>query len=125
MNGPTRLVELVVWRIPSLAPVLAEHLADMGSELLPHPFFSDVMRWAAHQARLDSDSRDLHELLAVLEEAWDQGDPEVLDLISTSFLEMTPLPGEEGAEIREWLPPMLRRQLERIEGLAGTDDADT
>jgi hypothetical protein len=57
------------------------------------------------------DGSRLSEFLEVLEDAYISGGDEIENLVSVSFLEHLPRPGEPGSEIRERLGPALRRQL--------------
>lgn len=111
-------VRTLVDQFPSLKPLLDEHLADNFGELLPHVFFGDVVIWILSlfaSARLDPDSssgRELAEVLQLLEETYSGGDDELQELLSVSFLESLPRPGEDGSDMREWLGPSLTRQLQ-------------
>lgn len=99
----------IAWRIPALRASLDEHLDDNEGEILPHPLMSAYERWA-EKAVKDGDPR-LTEFLEILEEAYRAGGEEVENLISVSFLEHLPRPGEPGSEIRERLGAALQKQL--------------
>lgn len=106
------LLGALAWRFPPLREVLDEHLADNDGEILPHPLMSHYERWAELAVR-DSDP-SLNEFLAFLEHAYASGGDEVEELISVSFLERLPRPGQHASELRELVGPNLRRQLEVI-----------
>ena len=113
-------VRALVDRFPSLQPLFDEHVADNFGELLPHVFFGDIVRWvlsllATAKFRPESTSgRRLTAVLQLLEETYSGGDGELQELLSVSFLENLPRPGEVGAEIRDQLGPSLTRQLKVI-----------
>ena len=73
---------------------------------------SEYERWA--ERAIDEDPSTLNDLLGELENAYQSGGEEVEDLISVSFLENLPRPGEAGSQIREMLGPSLHRQLDVI-----------
>jgi hypothetical protein len=107
-------------RFPSLVPLLEEHLNDNFGELLPHIFFGDVVRWAVTLMTMTDAERNLTSLLELrkflsyLESAYSSGNDELQELLSVSFLENLPRPGEDGAAIRKQLGPSLTRQLQII-----------
>ena len=104
---------------PELGAILEEHIKDNLGEILPHVFFGDVARYtsslfpAAPRGGLLL-RRELRDLLDYLEATYSSGDEELRELISVSFLENLPRPGELGAQIREMLGPNLSRQLRVI-----------
>lgn len=106
------LLGALAWRVPALRAPLDDHLDDNEGEILPHPLMSEYERWA--EGALHSDDSRLSEFLEVLEEAYTSGGDEIENLVSVSFLEHLPPPGETGSEIRERLGPALRRQLALI-----------
>jgi hypothetical protein len=82
------LVRELVAEVTDLRPLLRKHLEDNLGEMLPHLFFGDISRWA-----LDQESRPtgaLSRLLSLLEDAFEQGVPEVQELLVVSFLENLP-----------------------------------
>ena len=103
------LLGALAWRFPALRASLDEHLNDNDGEVLPHPLMSDYERWA--EQALHAGEAGVSEFLDVLEDAYRNGGDEVENLISVSFLEHLPRPGEPGAEIRDLLGPLLRKQL--------------
>ncbi len=112
-------VRSTVARFPSLSTLLEEHIKDNLGEMLPHVFFGEVARYilslllAARGGGLPA-RRELRDILSYLEEAYAAGDEELRELISVSFLENLPRPGEAGGEVREMVGPNLRRQLQVI-----------
>jgi hypothetical protein len=63
---PAAFVDWLVGRHPRLAPILEEHLADNGGELLPNVLFADVTRYAADLARRAPDEAEADELQRLL-----------------------------------------------------------
>jgi len=103
---------------PSLELLLKEHVKD-NDEVLPHVFFGDIVRHVVSlilTARKDgpSSSSELTNILDSLEKAYSLGNGEIQELVSVSFLENLPRPGEEGAEIRGIVGPHLKKQLRLI-----------
>lgn len=99
-------------RFPGLMMLLQEHLDDY-EELLPHVFLGDVTRWVAARALPPRDP-EVEQLLAFIEARFAQGGEHEREMISVSFLENLPRPGEPGAELRNQLGPNLLRQLDQI-----------
>ena len=113
-------VRSLVRRFPDLEPLLEEHVADNFGELLPHVFFGDLTRWVlslleptAGPERFERGSQ-LRGILSALEMAYASGDDELEELISVSFLEHLPRPGEHHSEIRSMLGARLSAQLRVI-----------
>lgn len=112
-------VRSMVVRFPGLSALLEAHVEDNRGELLPHVFFGDVTRYVLSLVLAAIDGglpprRELRDILDYLEEAYAGGDAELQELISVSFLENLPRPGEPGAEIRKMVGPNLGRQLHVI-----------
>jgi hypothetical protein len=109
-------VGALAYAIPALRPVLQEHLDDQEGEVLPHLFMADVERWIHLEVvnRPKQSSDVVARVLEFLEEAYALGDPEVTELISVSFLEHLPRPGELGSEVHTMVGPHLRHQLRII-----------
>lgn len=99
----------LVVEVPSLAPVLDEHLADMDDELLPHMFFGDVTRWADEAAADPSKDAELGRLLELLDEGLASGSEEVQDLITVSFLENLE---DDSAVLAKLSPRLTERRAE-------------
>jgi len=97
------LLGALAWNIPPLRQELGEHLVDNHGEILPHVLMADYERWA--ERALESADTLLNDLLTHLEDAYAVGGPEVEELISVSFLEHLPRPGERGAELRDRVGP--------------------
>lgn len=115
-------IEQLVGRYPGLKPIFDEHVSDNFGEVLPHLFFGDLTRYvvakftdtqkgAPEDAKAES---DLRRLLNDLENAYADGQEEIQELISVSFLENLPRPGEEASGVRTWLGPELSAQLDVI-----------
>jgi hypothetical protein len=99
---------------PGLGPVLDEHTKDNLGEILPHLFFGDVTRYVVGLYLRSEVSPELHDILGHLEEAFQRETPDVVELISVSFLENLPRDSEPGAEIRKLLGPSLSKELRAI-----------
>lgn len=107
-------------RFPRLISLLAEHIKDFD-EILPHVFFGSLTRYIVARflaiqrgQGTDEDRRELLDMLEYLEDAYNEGDDDIENLISVSFLEHLPRPEEEGGELRNMLGPTLTRQLKVI-----------
>jgi hypothetical protein len=110
-------VSSMVARFPSLYRLLEDHIRDNAGEVLPHVFFGEVTRYVLSllvAARGEPRRELIGDVLSYLEEAYAAGDEELRELISVSFLENLPGPGESGAEVREMVGQNLRRQLQLI-----------
>ena len=95
----------MVYANPALLDALAIHLEDQHGEILPHVLMGDVVRWV--EASLMSHRDEVLTLLEWLENAYVAGDRDVRNVISVSFLEMLPEPGEPSAGVRTMLGPVL------------------
>ena len=106
------LLGALAWRFNELRQRLDEHLEDNRQEILPHVLMSDYERWA--EAALEQGEPKLQDFLDALEDAYRTGGAEVEELISVSFLEHLPRPGEPQSQLRDLVGPTLRRQLDVI-----------
>ena len=115
-----QVVESLAGCSSGLRVLLEEHSKDNGGEILPHVFFGDLTRYALS---LLPDTRsvgeplqkhELREILNRLEEAYSENDSEITELISVSFLESLPQPGDVGSQIRDLIGPNLKKQLRVI-----------
>ena len=110
-------VRELVDRFPELKPMLDEHLDDNFGSVLPHLFLADVMRFIAATCSSPDAARGkqaVQPILDYLEARFRDGDDKVKELISVSFVEVLPRPGEIGYEIRELLGPELAAEAERV-----------
>lgn len=110
------LINGLVADVPALKSLYDDHVA-FNDELLPHVFFGDVTRFVTGSfARETHGARhDALRVLAILEDAMQQPEPSVENLISVSFAEN--LVGEECLpELRSVLGPRLRTELAYYEG---------
>lgn len=117
MNASTvALIGALAYRFLELRPLLQEHLDDNDGEVLPHLFVADVERWAEGEATAEGNARQaaVQDVLAFLEDAYSTQGEEIEELISVSFLEHVPRPGEPGSLLRSLLGPRLAEQLRRI-----------
>ena len=106
------LLGALAWRFGALRRLLDEHLEDNEYEILPHLLIADYERWA--EAALAEGDPTLQEFLDMLEDAYLTGGDEVEELISVSFLEHLPRPGEPQSQLRDLVGPTLRKQLDVI-----------
>jgi hypothetical protein len=117
---PERLVRILGERFSDVAPIYKEHRESFG-EILPHIFFGELTRWMLSLLEPASGSttaerrQKLRDVLEVLEKSYAEGDEEMREFFSASFLEKLPKPGESGSEIREMLGPRLSEELRAIE----------
>ncbi len=103
-------------RCPWLMSIFAEHLNDQEGEVLPHLYMADVERWAEAEAqRASNASAELAALLDFLENEFAKhAESDVGEVISASFLEHIPRPGELGSELRRLVGPSLAERLRLI-----------
>ena len=102
---------------PVLRPILQEHLDDLSGQVLPHLLIADVERWAEREALAgrSGPGSDLGAVLAATERGFAlEGASDVGELISVSFLEHLPRPGEPGSELRRLIGPRSAAQLSAI-----------
>jgi len=116
-------IERLVQAVPSLMPLYAEHRADYD-EVLPHVFVGDVARYVTRKIAGNESGepggmhhRDAVDILRVLDEALTTADPDLLELVSVSFLENIDWESSEGQSIRSAIGPTLREELLRRENL--------
>jgi len=81
---PAVMIEGLAAQHPDLRLLLDEHMSDNFNELLPHVFFGDVTRWTEAQP---PDSAELHQLLDELDHYLAEGDEDVYNVISVSYIE--------------------------------------
>jgi hypothetical protein len=106
-----RVVDLLRSEVPEFAPEIDEHLEDSG-EALPHVLFGDFSRFVV-AARVAGDAPLVDRCLAFLEEALNDGDAQVRNLVQVSFVEnVGPWDGDAATFIETW-PPNLRKEAER------------
>lgn len=106
------LVGALAWEVPVLRDALHEHLDENDGEVLPHLLMADYERWA--ETAVATDDPRLARLLALLEGAYGSGGAQAQELISVSFLEHLPRPGEPGSELRHMVGPRMAEQLRVI-----------
>jgi hypothetical protein len=106
------LLGALAWQFKELRDRLEAHLEDNNREILPHVLMSDYERWA--ESALERGEPQLSSFLDALEDAYRTGGPEVEELISVSFLEHLPRPGQPLAHLRDLVGPSLRRQIDVI-----------
>ena len=106
------LAGALAWEFPALRPLLQEHLDDNLGEVLPHLFLSDLARWA--QTNVAGQAELVSSVLEWLELTRSMGDTDIVNLIDVSFVEMLPLPGEPGAEVRDLLGTQMAVEAARL-----------
>jgi hypothetical protein len=118
MTDSVSFIHELVAAVPLLALPLAQH-QDEYEELLPHVFMGDVARFAIEQhqrlAAGATDSRTaLETLFAVMERGAAEGSEDVKELISVSFLENLIEELTAPGDLRSYLGPMTRQELQSI-----------
>ena len=100
-------------RMAEAVPVLGERLQEHFSGYrrpLAHAFMGQIV-FDMFELHTSGRSEDVRPLLAFLESEFGI-DEDVDNVISVSFIEMLPEPGERGADIEDLLGPKLRADLE-------------
>lgn len=106
--------ELLIGRVPEVAPVVDEHFAD-NDELLLHILMADVLRFTV-EAYGKGDLRLSQRCLAFVELALLTGDDAVVNAVALSFVEhVGAFPGETPSFIASW-PPALLQEKARQDG---------
>ena len=107
-------VGALVFACPWFSESFQEHV-DFYDGVLPHLFIADVERWAEDQ--FDSGpiqvAGKLDTVLAFLEHGMGVG-PDIAELVSVSFLEHLPRPGEPRSGLRLLVGEKCARQLDVI-----------
>jgi hypothetical protein len=101
------LVDQLLRAEPALDAVLREHIAD-NHELLSHLYMADVTRWLVANGPAAP-------VLAVLEAALIDGDPDVRDVLLGSFVENIEQDDPAYWPLRWALGPALRAALDEQE----------
>jgi hypothetical protein len=119
------LIDRLVARFPGLRAAFDGHLAANFGEVLPHVFMYDVALYAKHLVvastdstdldRASSSNREVQEIFDFFEREFSTGNEEIQGLISVSFLESLPTPGEPGGDLRSLLGPNLSAELRMID----------
>lgn len=107
-------VGALCYRFPVFLPMLQEHLDDYDG-LLPHVLIADVTRWVVQRFHGNASDPMLQEVLDFIEKAFEGAQDEDRELITASFLENLPQPGEANAALRMLLGPALQDQLRVME----------
>src|SRR5262245_25552471 len=103
MTSIDQLLDALVQVSPDIRALRAEHLRD-NDELLPHILFGDLTRWLVEHVPQPT-------VLALIDQAFEDGDAGTKDLIYASFLENIES-GDDYASLREALSPRLRQVWE-------------
>jgi hypothetical protein len=106
----------LIYACDELTPILQEHLDDQDGEILPHLLIADIERWCEAEIEVGTSvSEALRAALDFIEEALNSGvATEVEELISVSFLEHLPRPGDSGDRLREVLGPKTTARLQTL-----------
>lgn len=106
-------VGALCYRFPVFMPMLQEHLND-NDGVLPHVLMADVTRWVVQRFHEDPSDATLRQVLNFIESAYTWAKDEERELITASFLENLPRPGDADATVRALLGPTLLGQLQHI-----------
>jgi hypothetical protein len=97
-------IDDLVAQVPSLQPLLRQHLEDNFGEVLPHVFLGDLTRHVVQEYRKAHDGEanvgveagtPLENVLKAFEDIFAAGNTEISELIVVSFLENLPRPGRK------------------------------
>ena len=103
---------------PEVRLLLEEHLQDNFGEVLPHLLLADVARLTVLLYRQSMESQKaadtLDALLSYIERAFVDGNDEVRELISVSFVENLPSSVEADAGLRTLLGPALSDEFSQV-----------
>ena len=113
------IVPTILATVPEVEPLYREHLKDYD-ELLPHVFFGDLTRFAVDAYKRSKSGESgaaaaLGRLLAVLEDAIAQPDPQLQNLVTVSFLENLFEGGHEYDGVKALLGSNLKRALATLQ----------
>lgn len=106
----TAFVGALCWHVPELLPTMQAHL-DTYEELLPHVLMGDVTRWIVEKFCENPEDELLKKTLEFMEKSFSQGSYDTQEIITVSFLENLPSPGEDGFEVRSLLGRSLQDEL--------------
>lgn len=108
-------VEALVHQFQVLLGVFEQHLEEQRGEVFPHVLMGDVTRWLVGRF-ITSGSSDtlLRDILGFMEQAFDDDEEQVQELLAVSFLENLPRFGEQGFAIRSILGPSMQKELQRL-----------
>jgi hypothetical protein len=94
-----------------------EDLFDLHSfaegVVLPHVFFAMVLDEVVSNYHNPAPAFDTNALFAFLEKCLEGGNPEIVGVITTSFVDDLPWPGQENSGIADELPPLLALEYDR------------
>ena len=115
MNSKTvDFVRALVEKFSILIPVFKEHIEDQNGEVLPHVFLADITRLIINRIqKFGLEDKITRKIIDELETAYMEGNNQIIELISASFLENLPMTGESGAEIRLIVGPHMQEHLRR------------
>jgi hypothetical protein len=109
------LVTALVEAVPALGPVVEEHIESYG-ELLPHVLFGDLTRFVL-AAAAKGDETNVRTILDLLDTGMVSGDPDLVNLISASFVENVGVWDRTMDSFISTWPEHLRTEAERVRNL--------
>jgi uncharacterized protein (DUF433 family) len=120
-------VGALTYTFPVFTPLFQEHLESLEGEVLSHIYMTEAEAWLESEIGTRRDI--VASVFAWLEAQYAEGDPDVRELLSESFIENLPYPGRPHSELRELLGPtmaardaeLLHQARERAERETGTD----
>jgi hypothetical protein len=109
--GARTWVASLVRDYPSLGSIYSDHL-EYHHRVLAHLLFADILRWLI--ALLHSGEHDLaRSFVARVGVDYPGLNTSAQNVVSVSFIEDLPCPGDLGSEIIDWLTPALRVEYEQ------------
>lgn len=112
MTPAERMVTDFVRAFPYFDDICASHSFADGV-VLPHVFFSMVLDEVVAHYLEPSPKFDRSAVFAFLERCLEGGQVEVVEVVTTSFVDDLPWPGQENSDIANELPPLLAREYSR------------
>lgn len=112
MTLAERMVIDFVRAHPHFEDLLASH-SFAEDVVLPHVFFAMVLHETVSDYARQASVIDRSALFEFLERCLESGQSELIEVVTTSFVDDLPWPGQEGADIAHELPPLLAREYAR------------
>lgn len=100
----------LIAEVPSIGPLVSEHLADADGELLIHLLMADLLRFTVRE--FHEGDRDISKsCLSVVDRALRFGDDALTNAVAVSFVENAGLEDGETPEFIATWPQNLRQEL--------------
>lgn len=116
------LLGSIFYKVKEARPVLQNHVFD-DDNLIPHLIMGDLAFWVVDRFKTKGNNDSVcTNIINLLEFAFNMGEQDVDDVITTSFLENLPYPSESGNEIARLLGPKLRSQFAIMRPFQVPDD---